>query len=339
MNGGGGSNTLIGPNLASTFNLTANSAGNLANTSGVLNFKSIQNLIGGAQPNVFVFNAGVGIGGSLSNGALNYAKYTTNVAVNLQTNKATGVGGTATNLVGVTGGSGSNTLTGANTANTWNITGSNAGNINGSFTFVGFANLWGGTALNDFVFSNGAGVTGKIKGGTGANQLDYSAYLTGVYVNMVSGVATGTGGITNIQQVYGSGQGDVLVGNGIGVLLVEIAGMNLMIGGTGGQATLDSGSGQDIVIAGSTTYDNNQAALQAIEKYWSTNGGTFAQRVAGLTAGVEPGGYKLNSATVTHHGGNADTISLGSANDWLFWRMVGAGADTLTGTPGQSTLI
>lgn len=248
------------------------------------------------------------------------------------------MGGTATNLVSVTGGSASNTLTGANTANTWDITGNNAGNINGSVTFAAFANLTGGTANDSFVFGNGASVSGTINGGAGTNGLNYSAYLTGVYVNLLSGVATGTGGITNILQVYGSGQGDVLVGNGTGVLLVETAGKNLMIGGTGGQATLDSGFGQDTVIAGSTTYDNNQVALQAIESYWSTNAGSFAQRVAALSSGI-PGGYTLNASTVKHHGGNGDVIALGSANDWLFWRKIGTGADMLTGTPGQSTLI
>ena len=141
-------------------------------------------------------------------------------------------------------------------------------------------------------------------------------------------------------QVKGSGHNDVLVGDGTGVQLVETAGKNLIIGGTGGQATLDGGSGQDIVIAGSTIYDNNQAALQAIESYWSTNAGTFAARVAALssTSGIT-GGYQLNTSTVTHHSGSGDTIVLVSANDWVFWRMVGTGADTVTGTPKQSTMV
>jgi hypothetical protein len=42
---------------------------------------------------------------------------------------------------------------------------------------------------------------------------------------------------------------------------------------------------------------------------------------------------------VTHHAGSGDSIVLGSANDWLFWRSLGIGADTVTGTPKQSTLI
>ena len=52
-----------------------------------------------------------------------------------------------------------------------------------------------------------------------------------------------------------------------------------------------------------------------------------------------PGGYKLTTSTVKHAAAS-DTIALGSANDWLFWRMAGASdVDNLTGTPLQSTFI
>jgi hypothetical protein len=159
-----------------------------------------------------------------------------------------------------------------------------------------------------------------------------------VYVNLLTGKATGTGGVSGIMQVYGSGQGDVLVGNNSGVLLSETTGNNLIIADTGSGTTLNSGSGQDLVIAGSTIYDKNQAALLAIEAYWAANVGTsFSSTVAALTAGIT-GGYKLNTSTVSHHG-TGDTIALGSTTDWVFWRMAGTGKDTMTGTPEQSTFI
>jgi hypothetical protein len=241
-------------------------------------------------------------------------------------------------VVAVIGGSGSNSLTGANPANTWNITGTNSGNITGTVAFTAFATLTGGSGNDVFVFSAGAGVSGTITGKAGTNRLDYSGFGAGVYANLLTAAATATGGIANIQQIFGSGMGDVLVGNGTGVTLLETAGKNLIIGGTGGGATLVSGSGEDIVIAGSTVYDNNQAALQAIEHFWATDGGNFGARVAALTSGI-PGGYKLDSSTVLHHTGAADTITLNSALDWLFWRASGGGADNLTGTPGQSQQI
>ena len=75
---------------------------------------------------------------------------------------------------------------------------------------------------------------------------------------------------------------------------------------------LDSGSGQDTVIAGSTIYDNNAIALQAIESYWSTNDGTYLQRLAALSSpsGIT-GGYELSTSTATLHDGVGDTIDLG----------------------------
>jgi hypothetical protein len=342
LNGHGGTSTLAGPNLPNTFNITSSNAGNLTNSTGVLNFTAIQSLTGGAQPNDFVFSAGVSISGSLSGGTggatLDLSHYTTNVSANLTTGKATGVGGTASGIVALVGGSGTNTLTGPAGTNTWTLAGANAGNLNGSLTFTAFANLNGGSGTNYFVFADQQGVTGKITGGSGVNRLDYTAYSTGIYVNLRTRVATGTGGISGIQQVYGGQGNDILVGTGSGIVLQDLAGNNLIIGGSG-QATIDSGSDQDIVIAGTTKYDTNASALAAIEAYWSDTSIPEATRVAQLSgSGTPTGHYKLNPSTVTHATAS-DTLVLGSANDWLFWRQFGIDADNLTGTPDFSTLI
>ncbi len=246
------------------------------------------------------------------------------------------------------GGTGTNSLTGPDVPNTWTINGPNAGNLQSNsgskIDFTAVASVIGGSAGNDFVFRTDAdtgvsgALSGALDGGAGLNnQLDYSQYGSSVFVNMLTGVATGTGGITNIQDVLGSGQGDVLVGDGTGVELVETAGRNLMIGGSGGGATLQSGDGQDIVIAGSTTYDDKHDALVAIEAYWSnTANGTFTQRADALSAGI-PGGYVLDASTVMTHSGAGDTIALGSADDWLFWNDT---VDTVVeGTPKKETSI
>ena len=96
--------------------------------------------------------------------------------------------------------------------------------------------------------------------------------ITPAKVNLVTSMSNGTVGISNIQQMNGSGQGDVLAGNGSGVMPVETAVKTFIFGGTDGSAMLDSGYGQDIVIVGSTIYGNSAVALQAIESYWSTDG-------------------------------------------------------------------
>ena len=190
--------------------------------------------------------------------------------------------------------------------------------------------------MASFVFSAGAGVSGTISGGSGGGTLNYQSYTTNLYVNLLTGVATGTGGISAIDAVFGGSGNDILVGTGSGILLEAGSGNDLIIGGSG-QATIDSGSGQDIIIAGSTNYDTNKAALQAIESYWANTSISFATRIAKLS-GPGVSGYKLNPSTVTHANAS-DTLNLGSANDWVFWRMSGTDADNLTGTPGHSTFI
>jgi len=109
---------------------------------------------------------------------------------------------TAGGTVQVNGGIGNaNTLVGPNANETWNITGTGAGNIGGStgISFSNIQNLTGGSGADTFVFSNGKGVTGTITGGGGTNTLNYSAYTTPVSVNLTGGTATGTGGISGIQ--------------------------------------------------------------------------------------------------------------------------------------------
>ena len=220
LNGGGGSNILVGPNLPSTFNITAKNAGNLTSSTGVLNFTSIPNLTGGAQANVFAFSSGATIAGNLSGGTgggtLNYTGYSTAVTVNLETNKVTGVTGLATNLAGAIGGSGTSTLTGANTANTWNITGANSGTVN-TFPFSEFGNLTGGTVSDTFTMESGGSLTGTLTGTAGSTSTLVGSSLASTFTITATsaGTLTSSSGILSfkgIKILVGGSGGDTLVG-------------------------------------------------------------------------------------------------------------------------------
>src|SRR5262245_60419214 len=100
-------------------------------------------------------------------------------------------------------------------------------------TFSGFDQLQGGKVQDAFVFADGAGVAGTIDGGGGVNTLDYSAYTAVVKVNLAAGTATGTGGISGIQNVTGGQGGSILVGDANANVLVGGGGRNLIIGGRG----------------------------------------------------------------------------------------------------------
>jgi hypothetical protein len=220
LNGGTGSDTLAGRNVASSWNITGSNSGTLNGA----NFTSIENLKGGTNTDAFVFGAGATISGNINGGGgggkLDYTAYTTAVAVTLSdaagSGTGTGVLGTFSNITDVQGstnnGTANNTLTGPNLPNTWNITNNNSGSV-ANVIFVGVQNLTGGTNTDVFVFGDGKSVSGVIDGKAGSDKLDWSAYTTarGVVLTGTGAIdgfngteASITGGFKNIDSVAGA---------------------------------------------------------------------------------------------------------------------------------------
>ena len=95
----------------------------------------------------------------------------------------------------------------------------------------------------------------------------------GVVVNLALGSATGlTGGIRNIQTVFGGGGNDILVGTGSNQLIGGL-GMDLIIAGTTASLLIGSGD-RDILIGGTTAFDRNAAILDSILSEWVNSGTT-----------------------------------------------------------------
>lgn len=121
----------------------------------------------------------------------------------------------------------------------------------------------------------------------------------------------------------GSSANNVLVGASGNDVLYGGSGRNLLIGG-GGSDRLYAGGDGDILIGGTTDYDANLAALNAIMAEWGRTDLSYDQRIAHLD-GSTPGGlnlaYFLNAATV-HDDGGSDELVGARGLDWYF-----AGAD------------
>jgi hypothetical protein len=245
----------------------------------------------------------------------------------------------------VLGGSGTNTLVGPNTTNTWTITGADAGSLNGGVSFSGIANLVGGSGVDTFRFTAAASQVASINGGGApsgqGDWLDYTAFPSAVAVNLggttVNGVnpnsAKGvTGTVHKIQNVFGGNFGNTLAGDGQGNILIGGAGTNLITGGTGaslliggkGNATVVGGSGGDILIGGFTTYDqtHNEAALMSILAEWQL-GGSYPLRLFHLRHGGGLNGPNtLNLGTTVIDPGSTDALTGGTfipgALDWFF---------------------
>jgi hypothetical protein len=174
----------------------------------------------------------------------------------------------------IDGGGGANTLVGPATANTWTISGGNQGTL-GSVAFTAMQILAGGSASDVFKFQTSGSLSGSVDGGAGVNTLDYSAYKGDIAVDLALHLASlvnkrAMNSVSNIQNVIGSQGNDMLVGDTNANVFIAGTGRNVLIGGAGAD-TLDASAseGDNILIGGSTDWDKNIQALDAIMAEWT----------------------------------------------------------------------
>ncbi len=189
-----------------------------------------------------------------------------------------------------------------NSATSWAIAGVNTINVLG-LTFSDFPNIAAGSANDSFAISGAGELTGKIDGGGGVNSLSYSGYPGNVIVDLLLNSATGvSGGVYNVQNVTGGSGNNLLVGNAQANVLVGGSGRNILIG-DGGSDSLTGGGADSILIGGSTIWDGNITALQAIFSVWMRPDLSFQERIS-LLSGNGPkntallGNYLLNASTI-----------------------------------------
>jgi hypothetical protein len=239
-----------------------------------------------------------------------------------------------------TGGSGDNTLVDPALGTTWTVNGADAGTV-GKATFTHVANLIGGAGADTFKIAAAGSLSGSIMGDGGNDTLDYSAWTTGVTVDLSAGTATAVaGGVSGIDNVFGGAGDDSLTGGSQGGLLVGGAGNDTLTAGAGrsiligdaGSDTLIGGPDQDLLIGGSTTFDNNRAALLQVLREWQRTDLTYSQRIADLKNG---GGYngvnKLTWGTTVLDDAASDTLTGNGGLDWFFAQLsAGFVDDTIT---------
>jgi hypothetical protein len=99
---------------------------------------------------------------------------------------------------------------------------------------------------------------------------------------------------------------------------------------------LTAGTGDGIVIGGSTTYDANVSALAGLLAEWSQQGLTYTQRVQAMAAGGTSA-LLLTPQTVTpDQPGNK--LSGGAGSDW-FWLAFNATAADKLGGAGAGEIV
>ena len=167
--------------------------------------EGIETIIGGSGSDVFTFENGAKILGTLDGGIggankLDYSLYTTAVTVDLAAGKAVAANITTTvaHFTNMTGGSDNDTLTGDAGANRLE---GGAGNdvLKGG---AGNDTLVGGTGDDTYVLTPGGGtetITEAVDAGT--DTLDYSGYTTPIVWNVAGGPLPGVNTSTNVEKV------------------------------------------------------------------------------------------------------------------------------------------
>jgi len=322
------SDELIGPDRANAWALNASNTGTL---NSALEFSSVENLTGGTTNDDFTFANNASVSGVVAAGdgydTLNYASYSTAITLDREAQTTTGVGDGFLSIERVVGGQAADTLVGLNAPTSWRLTALNGGNVGGSgvFDFVSIENLIGGSSDDTFIFNHGHGVSGTIKGGTGINSLDYSAYSTGVAVNLAAGNATGTKGIANIRDITGGSANDVLDGDDQTNVLRGSAGADSLTGAAGddiligdeGDDTIHGNDGDDDIFGGA---DNDLIY-----------GDSGADRILGDSGTISPTemlGFQSPGGKDTIFGGLGDDAILG-----------GPDADSISGNEGDDLLL
>jgi hypothetical protein len=221
-------------------------------------------------------------------------------------------------------GAANDTLIGPAKPNVWNISGPNQGQVDDGVSFSGFPNLQGGGVSDSFQFTSARGatrtvgqLTGSIVGGGGVTTLDYSGHTGNVTVDLPLGVASLVGGgVSGIQNVVGSVGNDILVGNG-GNRLTGGAYSSLLIAGPTPSTLVGQGD-EDILVGGTTAYDTNLTALQAIMAEWTRTDLSYSARVNHLlSGGGKNGSTVLNPSTFSTNGGH-NTLNGGAGLDLFY---------------------
>lgn len=223
-------------------------------------------------------------------------------------------------------------------ATTWNLTAPNAGTVTvqgySGITFSGIDTLAGAAGEDTFIFSPGVAFGWTIDGGGGVNTLDYSAYTTGVTVNLATQTATGTNGIAHIQNVIGGAGNDTLTGDPQDNVFTGGPGKDTITGGGGRDTIVETGDANFILTGTSLTIGTEKDTLSGIQ-------------AARLTGG--PGNNTLDAANfmgsvVLDGAGGIDTLKGGPGDDVLIGGpgddalSGGRGNDVYTGGPGRNTI-
>ena len=154
ITGGGGTDTLVGPNVTNTWTIDGTGDGNI---NGTVVFIDVSNLTGGTTTDTFIVTTG-SLAGNIDGGtganSINIAAVPGANTINLQAGTvSTVLGGTFTNVTSFIGDNTADTLVGTNANTAWTLSGANDGSLSTGQTFTDIPSLTGGTLDDSFTLT------------------------------------------------------------------------------------------------------------------------------------------------------------------------------------------
>lgn len=213
VDGGAGSDSLSGPNIVNSWQVTASNTGSLNGQS----FSRIEQLIGGAVADTFAFVGTGTLSGTISGGdgddRIDYSARTAAVTVNWSTFSTTGTTGWSS-IERFTGSSAAtDKLIGPAGTNNWKILpGTDDSVLNDAAFFRGFETINAGAGSDTFVIEPGVVDGPAINAGTGADSLDYSGRSEDVTINLQAKTATGLSQITGFESYLAGSGTNTMIG-------------------------------------------------------------------------------------------------------------------------------
>ncbi len=349
LDGGEGDDTLDASAMVADliWDITTDDGGAMAAGASTTGFSSVENIIGGAGRDEYLFHTGTSLSGTADGGGgvtdtLDYSGVSASqpIALDLQAYAATGLnGGLAggwSNIESAIGGGAEDVLTGPDTANTWDIAAYNVGTLNSTaFIFEGFEQLVGGTEADQFVFQDAARLSSGVNGAGGVDTIDMTAYrsnnnwrLTGGDAGWVQ-VSEGFMTFGAVENLTGGDGADSFVFDAAGSLSGNLVGDGSGNGGSDGADSLD------LSRFGSPLTWN----LSGVNTGAAADGGTFGlnfSEIGHLVSGdgddaFLPGdGCGVNGSIDA--GGGDDTLDMSAWTANLTWAVTGDNSGTVTDT-------
>jgi filamentous hemagglutinin family protein len=295
LTGAAGTDTVIGQNIQTAWDLTATNSGTLANAQGTVSFTGMENLTGGSGDDTFTVNP------SALTPAVTLVNLDTGGGANTVTVNANGTvsgtvtTGSGTNTITVNGTVGSISGTAGNGANTINV--NTGGNVSGTIT----------TGSGVDIYNIAGTVGGLIDGGAGSDTL---AVLTpGRTVKLGAAILNnGYLNVDRVETISATGSGNTLLGHDNSAVL------------TSWNITAPN--------QGTVVYTSTNATTVAFSAFDRLTGGTGADTFTLGATGTITG--EIDGGTGT---GNTLVARQGVANTWSFEATLGSGSLTQAAQP------